>query len=40
VARQAIRMFYTHTDENAADMFTKPLAEAKFLKFNKMIGVG
>jgi hypothetical protein len=33
-------MGYIPTDENVADIFTKPLARAKFEKFVKMLGLG
>ncbi len=40
VARGAIRLVHVSTDENPADMFTKPLADVKFRKFRSMIGMG
>ncbi len=40
VARGAIRMAHVSTDENPADMFTKPLGDVKFKKFRSMIGMG
>ena len=35
-----IHMSYIPTDENVADIFTKPLARPKFEKFAKMLGLG
>ena len=35
-----ILMSYIPTDENVADIFTKPLARPKFEKFVKMLGLG
>ena len=32
-------MSKVHTDDNVADLFTKPLDEPKFTKFVKMLGV-
>ncbi len=40
VARGATRMMHVATEENAADMFTKPMADVKFKKFRSMIGMG
>jgi hypothetical protein len=40
VAKGAIRMMHVSTDENPADMFTKPLGDVKFKKFRSMIGMG
>ena len=39
VARRVLRLLYTPTDENVADLFTKPLAGAKFGKFVSMAGM-
>ena len=39
VSRGAVKLSYTPSEENAADMFTKPLDSVKFIKFRKMIGV-
>jgi len=39
VARLQLRLLYTPTDLNPADMFTKPLAEVKFVKFRAMLGM-
>jgi hypothetical protein len=39
VARNLIVLAYVNTADNAADVFTKPLAADKFKKFIRMIGV-
>jgi len=39
VLRGYLRLVYTRTDSNPADMFTKPLGEAKLVKFRKSIGL-
>ena len=40
VENNKIHMSYISTDENVADIFTKPLARPKFEKFAKMLGLG
>jgi hypothetical protein len=39
VARGVIRMMHVSTEDNAADMFTKPLGDVKFKKFRSLIGM-
>lgn len=39
VARRVIKLEYTSTEDNAADMFTKPMSEAKLKKFKSMVGM-
>jgi hypothetical protein len=40
VENKKIHMHYVPTDDNVADIFTKPLAKPKFEKFVKMLGLG
>jgi len=37
-ARDSVRVTHVSTEDNAADMFTKPLAEVELSKFKLMIG--
>jgi hypothetical protein len=39
VTARNIRMVYVSTEDNPADMFTKPLAAVKLAKFKAMIGM-
>jgi len=39
VARYQLRLLHVPTDDNPADMFTKPLADIKFCKFRAMLGL-
>ena len=39
VARGVVRTTYVSTEENVADMFTKPLAKVKFIKFREGAGM-
>jgi hypothetical protein len=40
VENNQVFMHYVPTDENVADIFTKPLAKPKFEKFVKLLGLG
>ena len=40
VENNQVFMYYVPTDENVADIFTKPLAKPKFEKFVKLLGLG
>ncbi|XP_075521594.1 uncharacterized protein LOC142554801 [Primulina tabacum] len=39
VMKKEIRLEYVHTDQQTADIFTKPLPEAKFSYFRNMLGL-
>ncbi|XP_075492490.1 uncharacterized protein LOC142530542 [Primulina tabacum] len=39
VMKKEIRLEYVHTDKQTADIFTKPLPEAKFSHFRNMLGL-
>lgn len=40
VTKQVISLKYINTDDNPADIFTKPLGDLKFRKFRGMLGMG
>jgi hypothetical protein len=40
VENSKINMQYIPTNDNIADIFTKPLAKAKFERFTAMLGLG
>jgi hypothetical protein len=35
----AVTVYYVRSDENPADIFTKPLGKVKFLKFREQLGL-
>ncbi|GKB08669.1 hypothetical protein Tco_0836981 [Tanacetum coccineum] len=40
IARKDVREIHTSSEDQVADMFTKPLNERNFLRQRKMLGVG